>query len=191
MDSDPIPIVIGRPPTASITLPIDGSLFSAGETVSYAGGATDPDEALGPDAFEWVIDLTHAGDPQLEFGPFSGASGDFNAPASGYPYGNSAMFRVNLTVTDSDGLSDSTFVDIFPDLVTVTLDTFPSGLDLIFNAATVATPFVFQEAKGFVTAIDVPSPQCLSDVDQSWASWSDGGTQAHDVTVPATDVTYS
>ncbi len=189
--SDPIPIMIGNPPIASITLPIDASLFSAGDTIAYAGNGTDLDETLGTDAFEWVIELKHGDVTQLQFGPSPGMSGSFDAPATGYPYGGSARFRVTLTVTDSDGLTDSTYVEILPDLVTVTMDTSPTGLNVVLGGSTVATPFVFQEAKGFIVGLDAPSPQCASEVEQTWSAWSDAGAQAHDVTVPNTDVSYT
>src|SRR5690606_14220513 len=59
--SEPITVQIGLPPQATITAPIDGALFRAGDQVTFAGFATDPDGSLGPENFAWTSRFIHAG----------------------------------------------------------------------------------------------------------------------------------
>ena len=48
------------PPTATITQPATGALYTAGMTITYAGtGADTEDGALPPSAFTWQIDFHH------------------------------------------------------------------------------------------------------------------------------------
>jgi plastocyanin len=97
---------------------------------------------------------------------------------------------VRLTVTDSGGLSDTTSVLIYPETTTITMASSPTGLSLDLNGESVATPFTRTVIVGSDNALNAPSPQSLGGSSYEFASWSDGGAQAHDVVV-SSPVTYT
>lgn len=106
-------------PTATITAPAHSSLYSGGDTFTYAGTGDDPEEgALSPEAFTWRVDIHHAGHIRPFVLPTTGAaSGTFTIPATRETAAG-VWYRVHLTVRDSAGLTDSTFVDVVPRGVT-------------------------------------------------------------------------
>ena len=53
-------VVENRPPTATITAPATGTLYSGGQTFTFSGTGSDPETGtLPPGAFTWQIDFHH------------------------------------------------------------------------------------------------------------------------------------
>jgi PKD repeat protein len=117
-DSATLTIPVGNPPVGSITAPREGTTFSTGDTIQYAGVGTDPEDgALPASAFSWSVRLLHhpETDPHHHFHPFLGPiqgvkSGSFQIPNEIHDDG--VWYRIYLTVTDSDGLIHSSTRDI-------------------------------------------------------------------------------
>src|SRR5205814_1294754 len=59
--STPIVVTVGnRAPTPAISAPLDGMLYTAGDTIAFAGSATDPEDgALPASAFHWSVIFHH------------------------------------------------------------------------------------------------------------------------------------
>ena len=108
---------------------------------------------------------------------FSGVrSGTFTAP----DHGNSSDIVVQLTATDSRGLSDTTSVVIDPETVVLSFDTVPSGLQLDLNTETLTTPFTKTVVKGSINTLTAPASQTSGGQTYAFSSWSDGA-RSHDV----------
>jgi PKD repeat protein len=187
-----IAISVGNPPSAQITSPATGGLFRAGDVISYAGTATDPEDgALPASAFSWTILFHHDSHVHPGGGPFTGTkSGSFAIPFSGHDFEGNTSYEIVLTVTDSSGLSTSTSVTIFPDKVNLTFDSVPSGLGLDIDGIRKQTPFVLDDIKGFQHTINAP-PQTAGGSAYRFVSWSDGGAQSHGITVPNVAASYT
>ena len=71
------------PLSASITSPAEGTLFSAGQTISFAGTAT---AALPDSAYSWTVLFRHDTHTHPAFGPISGPTGSFVVPTSGHDF---------------------------------------------------------------------------------------------------------
>ena len=179
-------------PTASITQPAAGTLYTAGGTVNYAGTGTDPqDGTLPASAFTWQVDFHH----DTHIHPFvpatSGAkSGSFTIPTSGETAAN-VWYRIRLTVTDSGGLTHSTFRDVTPRTASITLQTSPPGLQLLLDGQPRTAPSTFTGVAGIVRSLEALSPQTAGSTTYEFVSWSDGGARAHDISTPATNRTYT
>ena len=93
-------------------------------------------------------------------------------------------------MTDSAGAQSSTFVDILPNVVTLTLDTQPSGLQLTLDGQPIATPFAVESVVGTTRTIGAPSPQQVGKRNYSFVQWSDGGAQTHAISTPGADTIY-
>ena len=73
----------------------------------------------------------------------------------------------------------------------ITLNTNPSGLKTLVNGTEYTAPKTFNWAAGAIHNLSVPSPQNSRGKQYTYASWSDGGSQTHDITVPSGSATYT
>jgi hypothetical protein len=115
------------------------------------------------------------------------AAGSFTAPDHEYP----SHLKLELTATDSGGLSDTKSIRLDPRTVTLTLNTSPTGFALVVNGSPQAvTPFTKTVIQGSRNTLSAPSPQTKARKTYAFKSWSDGGAQSHDVT-PNSSTTYT
>ena len=186
-----ITIRVGNPPNATILTPADGHLFQAGETINYSGDATDPDDgSLPASAFSWTILFRHDSHVHPSGGPFTNTkTGTLQIPTSGHDFQGLTRYEIVLTVTDSDGLTDSTSVTVVPDKVNLSFNTVPSGLTVEIDGISRQAPFVLDDIKGFQHSITAPT-QSSGGVSYTFDSWSDGGAQSHGIVVPTTNQSY-
>ncbi len=105
-------VVVGsRFPLALITAPADGSTVNIGDTVTFSGSGTDPDETLPASALSWNVLLHHNGHvhPGLSV---TGTSGSFVIENHGSE--DTYFYEIVLTVTDSSGLTDTDSIRVNP-----------------------------------------------------------------------------
>ena len=185
-------VVSNQPPTGTITQPAAGALYSAGDTVTYAGTASDPEQGtLPPSAFTWEVVFHHDAHTHPFIAPTSGATGGtFTIPRTGETSAN-VFYRIHLTVTDAGGLTHASFRDVRPRTVTITLAASPNGPGLTLDGQPVAAPHTFVGVVGMQRAIGAPSPQTVGRFNYTFRSWSDGGAQTHTITTPAANTTYT
>jgi outer membrane biosynthesis protein TonB len=182
-----------QPPQATITTPAEGTLYTAGQTVSFSGTATDAEDgALPASAFTWWVDFHHDDHTHPHLPPASGMmSGSFTPSTVGEPSTN-VWFRIHLSVVDSAGLVHEVTRDVLPRISRVTVTTNPAGLAVsVGGAPAQAGPIVFDAVAGMTRSIGTTSPQGMGGQAWSFASWSDGGAMNHDISVPATATTYT
>jgi PKD repeat protein len=182
------------PPTPTISAPASTLTWKVGDLINFSGQATDrEDGALPASSLTWSLILHHC-DPTGQtchihpLQTFTGvANGSFNAPDHGYP----AHLELQLTATDSQGLSATTSVTIEPKPVNLTFASSPSGLQLVVDGTSQATPFTFTAIIGSAHSISGPATQTLGGTTYTFASWSDGGAATHNIVAPATATTYT
>lgn len=189
--SGAIAITVGTPPTAQILSPANGSLFRAGQVITYSGSGTNgAGNPLPGSAFAWSIVFHHNSHNHPAGGPLSGATGTFTIPTSGHDFQDTTSYEIDLTVTDASGLSTSKSVFIYPDKVNLSFTTIPSGLSVDFDGVRMATPFVVDALKGFQSTINAP-PQLLAAAPYTFTSWTDAGAQSHQIIVPESDASWT
>ena len=178
-------------PVATITQPAQGALYTAGATIPFSGTGTDAEDGtLSASAFTWRIDFHHDTHVHPFIAPFSGVtSGSFTIPLTGETSAN-VWYRVVLTVTDSAGQSTTAIRDVHPRTVAITLSAQRNGIRLTLDGQPVAEPHTFTAVVGMIRSIGAPS-QTVNGVSYTFRSWSDGGAQTHDITVPAVATTYT
>ena len=183
-------------PTAVIDSPASTLTWKVGDTIAFSGHATDPqDGTLPASALSWSLILHHCFTPTdchtHLIQTISGvSSGSFTAPDHEYP----CWLEVQLTATDSGGLTSTTSVRLDPKTVVLTFKTNPGGLaltNLVVNEAPRVTPFSVTVVVGSANSVSAPSPQTFKRSTYFFASWSDGGPQSHTITAPAVNTTYT
>jgi glucose/arabinose dehydrogenase len=181
-----------RAPTATITAPAAGALYSGGATISYAGTGSDPEDGTLPaSAFTWRVDFHHDTHSHPFMPATTGAQGGtFTIPTTGETSAN-VWYRISLTVRDAAGATHTIERDILPRKVSLTLATAPAGLTLRLDGQPVATPITFDAVVGIVRSLAAPTPQSSGTTSYEFASWSDGGAAAHTISTPSANTTYT
>jgi glucose/arabinose dehydrogenase/regulation of enolase protein 1 (concanavalin A-like superfamily) len=181
-----------NPPSGTITLPVNGALFTAGNTIQYSGTANDPEDGnLSSGRFSWTVVFYHDTHTHPFLGPINGVTnGSFVIPTQGETATN-IWYRINLTVTDSAGQTQTTFRDVRPRTATINLATSPAGLQLTMDGQPVPTPYAVGSVVGMERTIGVVSPQVLNGTTYEFVSWSDGGAAAHVINTPTSATTYT
>ena len=189
--STPMTITAGSAPTATISAPLDGSTFRAGDVIGYSGDATDPEDGTLPaSAFSWTVDFLHDGHVHPGQTVTGVKSGSFTIPTSGHDFSGTTRYRITLTVTDSNGLQDTRSVSVWPQKVTLSFDTSPTGLTLYLDGIARSAPFTYDTLIGFTHTVEARN-QSVGSNNYTFGSWSDSGSQTHTVVVPAAAQSYT
>ncbi len=185
-------ITTNQPPVGTITQPAAGTLYSGGQTIAFAGTGTDPqDGTLPASAFTWEVVFHHDTHTHPFVAPTSGiTSGSFVIPTTGETAAN-VFYRIHLTVRDSAGLTHTSFRDVTPRVVQLTVATAPTGLQVRIDGQPTATPTTFSAVVGIQRTLEAISPQTLGGTTYTFAGWSDGGAAAHTISTPASNTTYN
>jgi glucose/arabinose dehydrogenase len=196
-DTASVTITVGNTaPVAVIDAPGATLTWQVGQTISFSGHAADAqDGTLPPSALTWSAILHHCYTPTNchthLIQTFTGvASGSVPAPDHAYP----CWLEIQLTATDSGGLTSTASVRLDPKTVVLTFRTNPAGLKLTaltVNATAQTTPFSTTVVVRSTNSVSAPSPQTVNRSTYSFISWSDGGAQSHTIVAPATNTTYT
>ncbi len=178
--------VDNTPPTAIISSPAPSLQWSVGQAIALSGSALDAEQGTLPDsALRWQIVMLHCPgfDCHVHLVQELGGGGQavFVAPDHEYP----SFLEIVLTAVDAGGLSHTTSVQLQPNTTSLWFDSTPSGLTLAVGSTANVTPFARDVIVGSQNSVAAPSPQTLAGIPYSFASWSDGGPQAHNVLADA------
>ncbi|MBC3788558.1 glucose/arabinose dehydrogenase, partial [Spirosoma sp. LMG 31448] len=188
-------VTTNQNPSIQIITPAAGSIYRAGNTLSFSGSATDPEDGnnLPASAFQWRIEFHH--DTHDHPGPTPNVSGDgksgtFSIPAIGETSSN-VWYRLFLTVTDSQGGSTTKYVDINPRVVNLTIATNPSGLQLNVDGQPHTTPYSKPYVTGISINLSAPATQTLNGVTYTFANWAPAISPDGQIFVPDDNTTYT
>ncbi len=179
-------------PTPTIDAPAVDELFSVGETLTLTGSATDPEDGTLPDsALSWTVLRRH----NTHTHPYLPATQGNNVEITGPPpedleaAGNSYL-EVYLTATDSEGLSQTVQRNVQPKKVDLTFQSVPDYFQLRVAGSLITTPRTIVAWENW--AVDVEAfDQVVAGRYWVFDGWSDGGTQEHTITTPASPATYT
>jgi PKD domain len=176
-------ILIGTPPTVSVVSPnAAGSIFQVGQIFRLKGIAKDSSgNALLDNQLTWVVRIRHLN----HFHPFFPArnGNNFDLPPAPQPEdfiaANTSFLVVDLTATDSNGLSTTVRRRISPVKVKIDINTNPQGLSVLvgdFNVVAPATVIAWQNQTLKLEAVDQGA--------NVFASWNIGGPRVRTIKVP-------
>lgn len=177
-------------PVPTITSPASGTTFRAGDTISFAGSATDAeDSTIGAAGLTWWVELHH----DTHSHPFqpetAGASGSVDIPVRGETSPN-VFYRFHLRATDSAGATAEVTQDIAPQTSQFTLTTVPAGLALTLDGQPVAAPSTVTGVVGIERDLGA-ADQNFGGRRYAFAGWSDGGAAVHTIATPSANTTFT
>ena len=182
-----------QPPAVSITSPANGTIYRAGDRINFTATASDAEDGTLPaGAYQYTVVFHHL--QHTHPGPSAvvaadGKSGYFDIPTSGESSA-SVWYRLMLKVTDSQGAYKTDSVDVEPKVVTLTLQSNPTGLTLNLEGQPQTTPYHQQTVAGLQLTLAAPAYQKVNGVGYSFVNWNPafaGGS----ITVPDVSSTYT
>jgi hypothetical protein len=179
-------------PAPIITQPGTGSLYAGGNTISFAGKASDYSDApLAPAAFSWSAEFHHDGQTDPGIGPFIGVTnGSLQIPTTG-PVSTNVFYRINLLVTDTNGNQQAVWTDVLPRTSLLSFATVPSGLQVALDGQTLDCPTSIVAVVGLTRSLNAPSPQGFAGSNYNLVFWSDHGAATHNISVPTNGASYT
>jgi len=181
----------GAPPTATILEPAAGNTFRAGDAISFSGSGDDAEDGgLGPESMTWEIYYIHDGQSELVQSLSNTAAGSFDVPVTGLDSLGNIQYEIRLTVTDSDGLTDTVSHFIDPERAELTIESAPDPLELTLDGTAVSSPYSIDALIGYEYQVGAPNGGSGFNV-YTFNSWSNGGTQTHTVAAPAAATTLT
>ena len=178
------------PPAPVITSPAEGALFKAGDTLTFAGSATDPEDGtLGATSLTWWVELHHDEHSHPLVQPTPGSSGSVVMPTRNETSDN-IWLRFHLKAVDRSGLSAEITRDVRPQKAQFTLATQPVGLKLNLDGQPVTAPQTITGVVGIERDVGA-ADQNFNGRRYQFSSWSDGGAATHTISTPASARTFT
>jgi glucose/arabinose dehydrogenase len=107
-------VTTNRPPVPTIATPLATAGYAPGDTISYSGSATDPEDGtLAPGSLTWTVELKHDTHAHQFVTARTGSSGSFTVPNDDADLAN-VWLRVTLTARDASGVTTTVFRDLYP-----------------------------------------------------------------------------
>lgn len=178
-------------PMPIIQTPTDGSTYRAGSILAILGSATDAEDGtLTENQLTWRIEFHHDTHTHPALGNTSGFYElDYLIPQIGETSAN-VWYRIYLTAQDSEGLMQTVYRDVFPEVSEFTLNTNPSGLTLLVDGQPVSTPTTITSVVGVTRTIEAPSTQTEGNELYVFNQWVDGQTRLFTFDTPEADIVY-
>ncbi|WP_254510129.1 PQQ-dependent sugar dehydrogenase [Anatilimnocola floriformis] len=189
--SQPLVITVGNTaPTPVINLPVINSTYRAGDTISFSGSATDPQQGTLPaSSLDWAVEFHH----NTHFHPGivaqGTASGSFVVALTG-EVDPDQWYRIKLTATDAGGLKSTTFRDVYPVTSTFKLESSIAGASLLLDGQPTAAGTTITGVVNMSRTLSAPPTQLIGGKMYKFTGWSDGGAVEHTISTPATATTY-
>ncbi len=180
-------------PSPTIFLPSVGTRFSVGQAVTLQGSATDTqDGAIPNEQLSWTVTLHHGSHTHPFLSQTTGNNLTITAPApEDFGAVTNSYLEIQLTATDSKGLSKSVTRRLNPRLVEVTFSTNPSGLVMQVNERRITAPRKLVTWASAPLHVTMASEQTSGGQPVAFVSWSDGSTAAsRTITAPNAATTF-
>lgn len=178
------------PPEPTITSPAEGATFRAGDTLTFAGSATDAqDGTIDGMRLTWWIEQHHDAHSHPFVQPTAGGSGTATMWTRGETSDN-IWLRFHLRATDSAGLSTEVTRDVRPEKAVFTLATQPAGLSLTLDGQPVTAPLTLTGVVGLERDLGA-ADQVFNGRNYRFSNWSDGGAATHTIVTPPSSRTFT
>ena len=177
-------------PVPVITSPAEGATYKAGDTLTFAASATDPEDGtLAATSLSWWVEFHHDDHSHPYVQPGPGGSGSVVVATRGEVSDN-VWLRFHLKATDRAGLSSEITRDVRPQTSQFTLTTQPPGLSLTLDGQPMTAPRTVTGVIGVERDLGA-ADQNFNGRRYRFSNWSDGGAATHTIATPASARTFT
>jgi glucose/arabinose dehydrogenase len=165
-------------PVPVITSPLPTLKYKANDVLSISGSATDTEDGpLSGASLSFWVDLHHDTHTHPALAPTSGTSLPitFTVPNNGETSPN-VFFRVYLKATDSQGFSSTTYVDVHPQLVGITVHSNVPEAKINYDGTYHFAGETIYSVKGIIRSLEAPMVISTNEKTCIFTSWSHGET---------------
>jgi glucose/arabinose dehydrogenase len=186
-------IVADTPPVATVSSPVSSLTWSAGQSITFAGSATDAEDGAEPvGRLSWTIRIKHcptAGNcHNHNLQTLTGTGGTFAAPDHEYP----SELEIELVATDALGVTSAPVVrTLLPKTVNLTFATTLGGITLGVGSISKLAPFTQTDIVGSGVQVSAPRTVTVGGKLLYFRGWSDGKAATHTITAPTTARTFT
>jgi len=178
-------VLLNTAPTPTISTPANGRVFSAGQTISFAGSGVDTEDgALPGAALDWTVTYFTGAVER----PFTTANdtalGSFVVPRITPYTATDVKYRIRLTATDSRSASTSTFIDIVPAISTFSLSTTPVNIPILLDGQPQNTPANIRGVQGLTRTLEAPQTRVVNGITYTFVRWNDNGPRSRTLNTP-------
>jgi len=188
-------------PVPTIDAPLAGTMYDAGQLISYSGTANDGEEGPIPCAqMSWQVIFHHANHTHPYLGPLQGSClGQFTIADIGedsidtwYEIRYGAQ-DTGLPIGANGTLEGAQSRLIFPNLTSLQLETTPNpNLEVAIDTIPSQAPASIDSVVGFQRTLSTPEAQLGADGHTyQWLSWSNGQSREHTLAAPALPTLYT
>ena len=196
----------GSSVTVPVTVVVGASVFEQVNPISFtmpAGGANPLPQVLAVVSTGTALNYTVAtstatGGAWLTVSTMGGCvicatPSMLTATVTASPTMAAGTYTGQIVVTSSTGMAMTVQVtlNVIAGTVQVTFGTIPSGLSYTVDTTTYSAGTTLTLANSSMHTIAVTSPQTSAGVQNTWASWSDGGAISHSVTISTATPSYT
>src|SRR5690606_37305689 len=136
-------------------LPTGWDKYSAGDIIQMNGGASDAEDGeLSSEHLSWHIDFHHDTHTHPALLPTSGKELTYIIPRIGETSDN-VWYRVYLKATDSQGFSQTTFVDVYPKKSKFTIKTMPPEVPIKLEGKEISKDTTVTSVVGITRVLNV------------------------------------
>ncbi len=187
----PLVIQVGLPPTVRIAAPENNSLWRMGDTIFYtASGIDGAGFDLHDSDFTTEVLFHHDTHTHPFLGPIQSKTGTFAIPLSG-EHDPDVWFEIMITAHDTNGLSTTERVNIYPVKSLYKVQTNIAGMNINIDGVPTAAPYESLGVVNYQRELEAPMFQTVAGKLYQFESWSDGGAAKHMVSVPENNVTWT
>jgi PKD repeat protein len=181
-------------PVPLISAPSANLRFRVGQQLTLQGSAGDAEDGpLAGSSLSWRVILHHNAHTHPFLSPTPGSSVSITAPAPEDLAATATSYlELELTATDSNGLTGVITQALRPNLVNTTFATVPTGRQLLVNGDTITATHTLVSWEGYTLNVAAPLQKDGSGAWLALASWADGGpVPARAIVTPAAAQSYT
>ncbi len=162
-------------PAPVIELPAAGTTYAAGDTLFFQGAATDPEDGMLTSwDLTWRIDFHHDDHTHPALENAEGVEGGFFVIPRVGELDDNVWYRVLLTATDSEGLTQTVYRDVLPEKTEFTVRSEPPGLVVNVDGRPVTTPHTTTSVVGLRRTLAAAPTQSNGEALLRFREWMNG-----------------
>jgi hypothetical protein len=185
----------GNPFVADTGNQRDQKFYLAHTLIAHAAGGGSGSVSTSAGNIAFTYPAANTGSAQLASGYLvtltaaaaNGSAASWSGACHNVTGNGTTLATCTIYFLGADTLVTATFTPMVP----VTIQSTPSGRNVVVDGSTYTAPYSFTWPAGTQHLIAAPTPQTADGARYTFSTWSDGGTASHTVSIPGVATVYT